>query len=130
MKLNTSNRGGYAVLMFIIALIVIVVLGVIIYTIIKCAQLPTRRAPDPDDLVFEITTDPAVVEQYGFTVPKVTQFSSSLDAIPGMICTVERTTNFVDWEGLYSLEAGIDDQVIINDTNPPPDRAFYRLRFE
>ena len=45
-------------------------------------------------------------------------------------CTLERTTNFLSWRAVSAPVSGNAMNLFLQDTNPPSDRAFYRVRAE
>jgi hypothetical protein len=44
--------------------------------------------------------------------------------------TLECTTNFHDWDAVSETRQGTESDMILQDTNPPPAKAFYRVRAE
>lgn len=138
--MRRRREEGLTLLGLLIAIvIVVVILGIIVYFIWKWSQIPPRQIPDEDAIV---TTDPAVVEQItGRPAPTVAGMSGVFAAavpsdtgegefIPYTII-IERTTNFVDWEGIQTNEITAlapQENVTFNDTNVF-DRAFYRAKY-
>ena len=44
--------------------------------------------------------------------------------------TLERMTNFGSWTSVSATLRGTEGEMVLQDTNPPPTRAFYRVRGE
>ncbi len=56
--------------------------------------------------------------------PGSLQFSSTTN----WIYALERTTNFQAWSTVSPMTPGVEGSLTLADTNPPPDKAFYRVR--
>jgi hypothetical protein len=56
--------------------------------------------------------------------PGNVQFSGTTN----WIFTLERTADFQSWTDVSPPEPGVEGAMDLTDTNPPPDRAFYRVR--
>lgn len=137
MKLpKTNNRSGTVLLAVLLALVVIAIGATTIYVIIKCSEMEPREI-DENDVVFRVTTDPEVVREYGLNPDQtpsmniVGQFAEPLPGSGPILCTIQRSTNLVDWEDWQ--QRSLDyyyQQVDIDDPDPPYPCAFYRLKFE
>lgn len=68
--------------------------------------------------------NPLPVTQILNAAPGSIQFSSTTN----WIYALERTTNFQSWSTVSVLTPGVDGTMILSDTNPPSDKAFYRVR--
>lgn len=128
MKIRTRNHSGLAMiglLLFIGA--VLVIAGTLIYLLIKLCR---RVLPPPNP--GQTTNQMAYIEEEIADLPPlVIQLPQSFVAPMSqgtVMAELQRTTNLIDWEpilvtnGSYPLSFDAD-------TNPPPDRAFYRLRY-
>lgn len=123
-------------LLFIVALII--VCGIIIYIIYRISQIPGRQLPDEQ---ITITRDPNVVRQITGQEPPtrpglsklLTPQSAESDApFTPYTVIIERTTNFVDWEGIQTNRVTettpYGEETSFSDTNVF-DRAFYRAHY-
>ena len=55
-------------------------------------------------------------------------WQSQFSSLTNWLYTLERTTNFQSWAAASAATNGTGATVILQDTNPPPDKAFYRVR--
>lgn len=65
-----------------------------------------------------------------FVFPEMNVFASNLTASHGLqnaLMLVQRSTNLVDWETVLTTNDTSHVFLWSDDTNPPPDRAFYRM---
>ena len=56
--------------------------------------------------------------------PGSIQFSSTTN----WIYALERTADFQSWSTVSPLTPGVEGNMTLTDTNPPPDKSFYRVR--
>lgn len=68
--------------------------------------------------------NPLPVTQILNAAPGSIQFSSTTN----WIYALERTTNFQSWSTVSLPTPGVDGPMTLADTNPPSDKAFYRVR--
>jgi hypothetical protein len=67
---------------------------------------------------------PLPVRQILHAAPGSIQFSGTTN----WIYALERTTNFQSWTTVSVPTPGVDGAMTLSDTNPPLDKAFYRVR--
>jgi len=74
-----------------------------------------------------------VVDNFLFAAPPpVTKINAGagqvqFTATTNWLYTLERTTNFQSWNAVSATLAGMDGTMILQDTNPPPGTASYRV---
>ena len=84
-----------------------------------------RHAPATPDASLTFTPVPvSAIMNASSAIPWQIQFSARTN----WIYTLERTADFKTWTNASASVAGVAGNLSLQDTNPPADRAFYRVR--
>lgn len=129
MKFKPRRNSALALIGLLIFLAaVIIIAGAIIYLLIKlCRKVFPPPGSNADPVVEVIETFPPIVLNLPSNPGLSQGFVQAVDATQWK-AEVQRSTNLVDWQPILvtngDFQFGFDC-----DTNPPADRAFYRLRY-
>jgi len=138
-KRASSNRGLglIALLLFIAAILVIG--GVIVYVLIKicrrCFPNPPPNNGDGSSLVVDFynpattnVTDGAIgLPAFQFPELPAPPNATAANPLGDAVVYLERSTNLVNWETILGPTNISYQMCMCDDTNPPADRAFYRM---
>lgn len=78
---------------------------------------------------FQVTLPPPPVQDLQATFTN-NQWTAQFISRTNWLYTLERATNFIVWAPASSATNGNGTRLWLPDTNPPADRAFYRIRAE
>ena len=125
------NKAMAAIAVLLLFAAVVVVVGTLVYIFVRACRILDRRINPPPD-----TNQVAGVDQYGNINMPMFQFAPITTPPPGYTTqqpmgqlryVIERSTNLVDWEDIIEVSDWTNYVFTIqDDTNQPPDRAFYR----
>ncbi len=138
MKIKPSlrQRGMALICVIILVGMVLIIAGSIIYMLFKLCQkcLPPKKDDNHNDLIEQTTnavTELAPIQMPMLVFPNLAKPPGWTQENPIGFARVElqRSTNLIDWEVIIVSTNPAYVPGMYDDTNPPPDKAFYRGNF-
>lgn len=126
-KLCPCNRAVALLVALLFAAAILVIGGALVYLLVRlCRQVLPDQPPSS-------TNQSSYVESVVLVVSNAdTRIDLTTNQIPEMAigwhAEVQRTTNMIDWEPILQTTVGHTIS-ILDDTNPPPVWAGYRMHF-
>lgn len=138
MKITSSRSNGLGMIaLLILVAAILIIAGTIVYLLIQLCRRAFRHHDEGTGLWEQVT--PANAANYADGFIQLPQLSFPELAAPqgkteerpfgeGWM-EIERSTNMVNWETILVITNPAYTFLLEDDTNPPPDKAFYRGKF-
>ncbi len=140
MKIHHHHHHALALVSAVIVLGCILIIGGIAVKILLnlCKRInpPVKQPGDPSTNAPTTSLFPGVTTEGVWQAPQL-RFAplaapvgqTAANPFGNAHLEVERSTNLVDWETIAVISEPGEKSIMEYDTNPPPDRAFYRGKF-
>ena len=138
MNITKSRRNGLGMIALLILIAAILVIaGTIVYMLIQLCRRAFQKHDEGTGLWEQVTPENVANYADGFiqlpqlSFPELAAPEGKTEERPfgASWMEIERSTNLVDWETILVITNPAYTFLLEDDTNPPPDKAFYRGKF-